>query len=665
MFGDSGFLEELQKIFAAHQDQIDASVGQYGYDLADPMDQLRAAEEYMARLAERGENLTLFERVLVVIQAAIRQMGFDLKLTQTDLRKMLVRSTQRLQGNNTIRIPIQVAPAYSRTAVPVEQGITVQDIKESIAHMVLKWPHQPDIREVQSITDLPQDLQKSIKEAGNHGWVGGVTDPETATIYLVADHLKSRLHARQTLVHEIVGHAAFEEILGDDLESTLRKVMRLKTISPKIKAVANDVEGRNGFLNEADEAKEIVAVMAERGIDHPLLKQIVSKFRQWIRETLGIAVPFNQTDLEALIVRASRHLEQGGKITPKKGNPKLSVSSGSRYNQAMKTQNKNIPQGFSARSLWPNDFPDVVIQADESVVKQHPDYSKAKAGDPEAAYRLVKAFFDLRKTATIHAMVSNQTTLVVGVQAQETTGNNAIPRAYAKVLAYHLGLNSDRDIVQANVVSHTGARGFHRLAVQPVFDGKVFDGRDYVIVDDFIGMGGTVANIRGHIERDGGHVVGVTVLTGKEQSARIRLESGTLQSLRKKHGNDLESWWREKFGGGFDRLTESEAGYLLRQQNADTIRNRIAKAERRLDRQAGRKSDGIRSGRGEVLTPSQQTESQEIAPDGGFFDETRASLRPSMSARATTSNPQLDKALAKIKQRPNRALVQSDIFLTR
>ena len=180
-------------------------------------------------------------------------------------------------------------------------------------------------------------------------------------------------------------------------------------------------------------------------------------------------------------------------------------------------------------------------------------------------------------------MVGNQTTIVVGIHAQEKTGNNAIPRVYAKVLANRLGLNSDREIVQANVVSHTGAGGFHRLAAQPVFDGTVHHDRNYVIVDNFIGMGGTVANIKGHIERNGGHVVGVTVLTGKEKSSKIGCESDTLHSLREKHGRNLESWWWEKFGAGFDFLTESEAKYLLRQRDADAIRNRIAKAERRLD----------------------------------------------------------------------------------
>jgi hypothetical protein len=46
-----------------------------------------------------------------------------------------------------------------------------------------------------------------------------------------------------------------------------------------------------------------------------------------------------------------------------------------------------------------------------------------------------------------------------------------------------------------------------------------------------------------------------------------------------KHGDDLETWWRAEFGFGFDALTESEARYLLRAEDADTIRRRLAEAE--------------------------------------------------------------------------------------
>jgi hypothetical protein len=48
--------------------------------------------------------------------------------------------------------------------------------------------------------------------------------------------------------------------------------------------------------------------------------------------------------------------------------------------------------------------------------------------------------------------------------------------------------------------------------------------------------------------------------------------------LRQKHGN-IEQWWQDRFGHTFDSLTQSEARYLTRSENADTIRDKIVAAE--------------------------------------------------------------------------------------
>jgi hypothetical protein len=55
------------------------------------------------------------------------------------------------------------------------------------------------------------------------------------------------------------------------------------------------------------------------------------------------------------------------------------------------------------------------------------------------------------------------------------------------------------------------------------------------------------------------------------------MATATLQALREKHAQ-LEPWWRDRFGSGFAELTESEAHYLLRTEDADTIRRRLAEA---------------------------------------------------------------------------------------
>jgi len=230
------------------------------------------------------------------------------------------------------------------------------------------------------------------------------------------------------------------------------------------------------------------------------------------------------------------------------------------------------------RRPW-DSFPDVLIHAAESRVKQHPAYPAAKSGDAAAALTLVRDVFDESLPARLRTLVGDRQPVLVSAHAYEREGVNAIPEVLADVMAEHLGWQVDSGVVQINVVTHTGADGFSRLARQPAFDGSVATGVDYVMVDDFVGMGGTLANLRGHLESQGGRVLAAVVLTGKQHSAKLRLTADRLNELRNKHGAELEHWWQERFGHAFDALTESEARYLVRTPDLASIRNRIAAAE--------------------------------------------------------------------------------------
>lgn len=247
------------------------------------------------------------------------------------------------------------------------------------------------------------------------------------------------------------------------------------------------------------------------------------------------------------------------------------------------------------RRLWPGlfpkpfrrplfDFPDVVIHAGETSVKKHPRYDDAKAGDEEAAVELVNDTFNPEAVEALNTLLRGRKPILISAHALESEGVNAIPEVFAEKLAEILVLEVEGGIVQTNTVGHTGADGFGRLARQPAFDGDVIEGQEYLIVDDFVGMGGTLANLKGYIESKSGIVIGATTLTGKPHSARIALDRQTLTELREKHGKELEAWWKKKFGHSFDCLTQSEARYLLKTENADRVRNRIAEAEQEGNR---------------------------------------------------------------------------------
>jgi adenine/guanine phosphoribosyltransferase-like PRPP-binding protein len=260
------------------------------------------------------------------------------------------------------------------------------------------------------------------------------------------------------------------------------------------------------------------------------------------------------------------------------------------------------------RAAWGN-FPDVLIHAEESAVKQHPDYPAAKSGDAGAAARLVADTISDEQVRAIQTLAGSDSPVLVSVHAYETSGINAIPEAFADELAKRLGWKLERNIIQTNVVAHTGADGFSRLSRQAAFDGDVLPKTKFFLVDDFVGQGGTLANLRGYIESRGGVVLGASALTGKTFSAKIKLSQTLLDELRSKHGQELERWWESRFGHGFDRLTQSEARYLARSPDADAIRNRIVAAEQagnsgRSDENEGNVSQLPRRNAGESVSSS-------------------------------------------------------------
>jgi hypothetical protein len=222
-------------------------------------------------------------------------------------------------------------------------------------------------------------------------------------------------------------------------------------------------------------------------------------------------------------------------------------------------------------------FPDVIIHGEELTVKKHSRYAAAKAGDAVAAEALVRDIITIGALDEICTVLVAKRPYLLAVHALETEGMNVIPRVFSRTLANLLDLPVASSIIQINRVSHTGASGYARLAFPALFGGAV-DEAEYFLVDDFIGQGGTLANLKGYVESQGATVTGGTTLTGKAYSAKLRLQDETLQTLRTKHGSELEQWWIATFGYSFEKLTESEARYLIRADNAHAISARIIAA---------------------------------------------------------------------------------------
>ena len=227
---------------------------------------------------------------------------------------------------------------------------------------------------------------------------------------------------------------------------------------------------------------------------------------------------------------------------------------------------------------WPADFPSVILHTNVITMKSHVDYTAAKAGDIRAAKRVVET---LAKPDKLRNIVHQHPDAVfLPVLAMEASGKNMLPLALARKLSKATGLGVETDIIQINKTFHTNSSGAHRLASIARFDGQAAQPTSYVLVDDVVTSGGTLAAMRQHVEESGGRVVAITALAAAAYANVVAITAGTLQRLYAKFpGAELDILLKElKIAPDRTDLTNSQANYVLKFLTVDALRRALEKA---------------------------------------------------------------------------------------
>jgi hypothetical protein len=223
-----------------------------------------------------------------------------------------------------------------------------------------------------------------------------------------------------------------------------------------------------------------------------------------------------------------------------------------------------IPKDVLVFSIFDNDSP----------LKRHPDYRKAKAGDFRAALNLISDLVWLEINQYKDRFAKD--CIFVAPFARESTGDNAIPQVMAEIFALVCGATADRGLVQITKVYHTGADPMERLALRPEFSGPVAMGANYVLLDDVMSFGGTLAELAHYIQIKGGVVRDIAVIVNAGRNKSLSPDIKTLRILNERFGNEII----EIFGVDINALTANEAQYLVGFRSTDEIRNRLTKAKK-------------------------------------------------------------------------------------
>jgi 2'-5' RNA ligase len=263
------------------------------------------------------------------------------------------------------------------------------------------------------------------------------------------------------------------------------------------------------------------------------------------------------------------------------------------------------------REGLPAETKQIASSRNTNALKGHADYIAAKAGDPEAAERLVRDLVNEDDLDEARKAFGGGA-LFAWPHAEEASGLNALPAALAARYAEATDGALAPVIVQTNHAFHTGAKAMERLIARPVFDGEVVSGARYVLADDVSTMGGTLAELGDHIRAGGGEVIGTVVLTDASRTPTMQASKQQINQVEQRYGDAV----REIFNIEPAALTAAEAGYILSFRDADSLRNRAGAAER--ERDARLHAKGIQPAEKVEPPGSAQSRANEARPSGGL-----------------------------------------------
>ena len=149
------------------------------------------------------------------------------------------------------------------------------------------------------------------------------------------------------------------------------------------------------------------------------------------------------------------------------------------------------------------------------------------------------------------------------VAPERETGQNALASIAAKQLASRLGLEFDDNIVQLPSQTRKGLSKISKLFEFPGFDGSVAKGRYYIAVDDMIGTGATIAELRSYIIRNGGqYAFGCALASSSGTDHLINSSEDQKSAILNNLGQTMTEWFERTTDVAIDTLTRVESFIL-------------------------------------------------------------------------------------------------------
>jgi len=195
-------------------------------------------------------------------------------------------------------------------------GAKSDEIRQAVQHVVADWgPDAPAVRVVESAEDLPASAKKDPRYQSARGFYDG------NTAYVVASAHADVNSALRSVAHEVIGHYGVDRIVDEfgkgGMEQLVGDINRLREAglgSDAMKSVMAEVDRRYPNAGERERAREVIAVMAERGIRNGIIGRVISSVKALLRK-LFPNLTFSENDIRSMLSRSQDYLTTGPSLS--------------------------------------------------------------------------------------------------------------------------------------------------------------------------------------------------------------------------------------------------------------------------------------------------------------------------------------------------------------
>lgn len=168
--------------------------------------------------------------------------------------------------------------------------------------------------------------------------------------------------------------------------------------------------------------------------------------------------------------------------------------------------------------------------------------------------------------------------VIIAPACQVADSNNALAIGYAEWLSKQTDWPVEDRVFQKKSVSRDQRDAWTRIAHRCEFYGEIDTSVDYVIVDDVITLGGTLADLRSFILGKGGRVIAMSAIASRSgRPSQIRLGNDTRSSIERLYGKHLAEVC-DVLEFSHDGLTEAEGARVADCYNHVDLRKKILRA---------------------------------------------------------------------------------------